>query len=341
MLLSDRDLKALVPQMDFETEEPGRAFDPEKQIQPCTIDLRLDSQFWEPRTPKVGRVIDFRNSPYGEADVSRLFRRRWLSGNEAITIRPGQMILARTYEKFTIPNGHAGKLEGRSTFARLGLSVHATGDFINPGWRGRMPLQLINHGKVPIVLMPYVPICQLLVTPTSSPSDRPYGDETTGHKYANDLGGPSKYWLDVHVQKLQEAYKQAKVPETIRDTFTKVLARRDLEATDRFMTFIRQLPESEVTSAREVLFKFATQDERRAKRRKSLLVVGRWAMLLPVSTALGAAVRPPPYEWGSYLIWIVAAACLIPGVWLLAYAPEPAAPFTTAEVEEYFDGGGT
>lgn len=158
MPLSDRDLRQIIPEMAFETDDHTRPFDLETQVQPCSIDLRLDRRFWIPRRPFSSRLfrrsLDLRSSVTGEIDVRRLFMTWSLHKDEGITVKPGEMILGRTFEKFTVPNGFAGKLEGRVSFSRLGLSVHCTGDFINPGWRGRMPLQIVNHGVVPITLAP-------------------------------------------------------------------------------------------------------------------------------------------------------------------------------------------
>ncbi len=80
--------------------------------------------------------------------------------------------MGRVYEKLHIPERYAGKIEGRSSFARLGLSIHATGDFINPGWSGFMPLQLYNAGEYPIVITPYLPLCQLMLIPLSGLPER-------------------------------------------------------------------------------------------------------------------------------------------------------------------------
>src|SRR5581483_240491 len=119
MLLCDRDLRQLLPQMQFETGDHRRPFNPQEQIQPCSIDLRLDRCFWEPKKPSWFPAIDFRDAQKGQVVSSRLWQRRWCKLGEGITVKPGRMILGRTLEKFTVPNGYAGKLEGRSTFARL------------------------------------------------------------------------------------------------------------------------------------------------------------------------------------------------------------------------------
>lgn len=163
------------------------------------------------------------------------------------------MILARTFEKFTIPNGKAGQLHGRSSLARLGLSVYCTGGFINPGYRGRMPLQLMNHGVVPIVLTPYITICQLVVTNTTSVSDMPYGAPDAGHVYMNDDGGPSKFWLDRALKELSETFRQGKVAADVQRTFRDVLGSGDAETMDRFSRYFSSLRSGEITSPREVL----------------------------------------------------------------------------------------
>jgi deoxycytidine triphosphate deaminase len=100
MLLSDRDLRALVNQMSFETAEHQRPFSPEDQIQPCTIDLRLDRCFWRTRKPVQRGAIDLHRAGLGELEMRRLFKTEWLHEGEGITVRPGEMLLGRTFEKW-------------------------------------------------------------------------------------------------------------------------------------------------------------------------------------------------------------------------------------------------
>ena len=206
MILSDRDLTPLVAEFQFETSDHQRPFNLEEQLRPCSIDLRLDRCFWVLKK-RTRRPLDLRSASPGAIEIRRLFNAKWLHDGEGVSVRPGEMILGRTFEKFTIPNGYAGKLEGRSTYARLGLSVHCTGDFINPGWRGHMPLQLVNHGNFPITLTPYMRICQLLVMQVSSQSIKPYGSDPND-MYHNDEGGPSKYWLDKSLAGLRKSFGQ-------------------------------------------------------------------------------------------------------------------------------------
>lgn len=335
MLLSDRDLHALLPHLAFETDEPRRPFVPADQIQPCSIDLRLDRCFWLPAKPYGRGKVDFRNPAQGQINMQRLFRRRWLRMGEGITLKPGQMILGRTFEQFTIPNGYAGKLEGRSTFARLGLSIHCTGDFINPGWRGRMPLQLVNHGVAPLILTPYLPVCQLLLLRTTSESDKPYGTDVVGHKYMNDEGEPSRYWQDARIRRLQEACGRVPLPERVQRAFIEFIGSRGSEIVDRFLAFLNSLPSTEITNPREVLEQFADQDTRRAVWKRRALLFCKWFSFLPVGVALGSLLKQP-YELAHFIFWGVSLSLLPLGFWANFFAREPDAPFTVRDVEEHF-----
>jgi deoxycytidine triphosphate deaminase len=151
MYLVDSQLEALLPELDFDTPDPAHPFLPTEQIQPCSIDLRLDSVFWRHRR---GRPIDLRHARVADLHPRRHWRKIVLSSGQSVRLKPGEMILARTFEQFTIPRGYSGKLEGRSSFARLGISIHCSADFINPGYRGHMPLQIVNNGKSAVILVP-------------------------------------------------------------------------------------------------------------------------------------------------------------------------------------------
>jgi deoxycytidine triphosphate deaminase len=96
--------------------------------------------------------IDLGRSSIHELDPIRDWKRFEVNEGQFVTLKPGQTIMARVYERFRMPDDCAGKIEGRSSFARLGLAVHCTGDFINPGWEGYMPLQLSNVGPYPLRL---------------------------------------------------------------------------------------------------------------------------------------------------------------------------------------------
>ena len=129
MYLSDRDIKLLLPELDINVEGGFPPFDPDAQIATCSIDLRLGSSFWRPQRRKI--ALDLRKPRLFEVQPSRYYRRESLAEGQVIVIKPGQLLLGRTLEQFTVPNGHLFDLTGRSSFARLGLMVNVTGGHIN------------------------------------------------------------------------------------------------------------------------------------------------------------------------------------------------------------------
>ncbi len=331
MLLSDGDIRRILTDLNFETGDPQRPFKPNEQIQPASIDLRLDRCFWFPRRSRRKR-ISFLSASLSELEMQRLFERRCFRLGEGVTLRPGELVLGRTFETFTLPNGCAGKLEGRSTFARLGLSIHCTGDFINPGWRGRMPLQLVNHGRVPVVLTPYVDICQLLIFRTTALSEKAYGSGELSSKYMNEDGEPSRVWMDARLKKLREASGKVNLPDHIHKEFVRVLGKRDVRILDRFTEFLDQQPNGDLTNAREVMERFADEEKGRkawAPRRHSLF---KWLPFALFSTSLGLLVRPP-YTWLYYAIWATTTVLLIPGFYYMFFAEPPGEFFLQEDLE--------
>jgi hypothetical protein len=179
-------------------------------------------------------------------------------------VKPGQVVMGRVYERFTVPPGYAGKIEGRSSFARLGLAVHCTGDFINPGWQGYMPLQLYNVGPYPLRIPPYFPVCQLMLVKLSSMSERSYGDPDLESKYVNDDGGPSLWWRDATVRALQTRLGKFDRAGRIQQEIVDLMRDETPEVIGRFQDYMEHLPVGEVTGTEEVLEGFA-DNERRLK----------------------------------------------------------------------------
>jgi deoxycytidine triphosphate deaminase len=329
-MLSDRDLKSLVPAMDFKTAESALPFDIDKQIHACSINLRLDKCFWFFRKMRRNFRIDLRKPDVGELYVRRAFRQRWYRAGDAITVAPGEMILGRTFEEFQIPNGYAGKLEGRSTFSRMGISIHCTGDFINPGWRGRMPLQLVNNSPIPINLTPHMEICQLLVIRTSSESDKPYG---IGQKYHNDDGGPTKFWADTSLIALRESLQR--IPGKWAGDIIRLLGERDSELIDDCAQFLSSIPTEKASNAREAMEMFAKTDTKNYKRTKGGLWFCQWVPGIIIATGAGIFFATP-YGRLHYLCWIASIIMFPILIWASVYAEEPRKPFIQKDVDEIF-----
>jgi deoxycytidine triphosphate deaminase len=316
--LSDRDLADLLPSLDVQTHHPDYPFDAGEQIQPCSIDLRLSNVFWRPRRRshvlrrmfRRGVTVDLRRSHLQEIDPRREWKKFELADGQSTTILPGRVLLARIYERFSVPPDYAGKIEGRSSFARLGLMVHCTGDFINPGWGGFMPLQLYNASQFPIRILPYLPICQLMVVKLSSTPTRTYGDEDLRSKYVNDDGGPSYWWRDRRVEEIHKRLGQVHVPEQIQNEIVERVRFKDPDLLERFQRFVGTRRSGQVENADAILEDFSKQEDRR--RWKDRAAGLPFALGAPTTLA---SLFVTPFGLVHYIIWGITAAGVAPGIY--------------------------
>ena len=132
-------------------------FKKDVQVQPASVDLRLGNRIM--RFKDDVKSFDIKNIQ----EIMAYLTVQYVNEGEPIEVGPNQVLFAQIYEQISIPNYLSARIEGRSRVARLGLSVHCTGDYINPGFAGAMPLQIINHNFFPIVLYPYIGICQMIL----------------------------------------------------------------------------------------------------------------------------------------------------------------------------------
>jgi len=96
-------------------------------------------------------------------------------------------VLGATHERVTLPNDIVARLEGKSSLGRLGLLIHSTAGYIDPGWDGTLTLELSNVANLPIVLTPGMPIGQISFMRMSTPVDRPYGSPGLGSRYQGQI----------------------------------------------------------------------------------------------------------------------------------------------------------
>ena len=106
-----------------------------------------------------------------------------IEAGESFVIHPGEFCLGRTMEWVELPDDVVARIEGKSSLGRLGLIVHATAGFIDPGWKGTLTLELNNLTRVPIRLHPGLPIAQLSFMALDAPAEHPYGSPELGSHY--------------------------------------------------------------------------------------------------------------------------------------------------------------
>ena len=180
-ILSDKDIKSYIQQKRI-TIEPFL----EENIGPSSVDLRLDNKF-----------LIFKHSDITHVDPRNVKREELMSevlkdGNNPFIIHPGEFILSNTIESVTLPADIVGRLDGRSSWGRLGIIVHSTAGNVHPGFSGQLTLEIANISKLPVCLYPGSKICQIAFQLLSSPAEKPYNVRKES-KYLNQQGpGASK-----------------------------------------------------------------------------------------------------------------------------------------------------
>jgi len=211
-------------------------------------------------------------------------------------------LLGRTLEEFTIPNGYAAELVGRSSFARLGLMVTVTGGFINPGWRGRMPLQMVNFSPNSIRLISGIPICQIRIVRLTDKAERTYGLLELNSKYMNDDGGPSYWWRDKRIKELHKVLAEKDVAVSVQERLGQVIGKTEPEIVERLEKFVGSLRIEELQNADTTLDNFAKSEDRRRTFRQWFIHVGRALFTAGIPISLWAWNKLP-IQWWHYMIW--------------------------------------
>jgi dCTP deaminase len=150
-------------------------WDPEL-VQPASVDLRLGDSFRVFHNHRTS-AIDLRNPP------ENLTEEVVVPAEGPFVIHPGEFCLGRTLEWVELPDDIVARIEGKSSLGRLGLIVHATAGFCDPGWKGTLTLELNNLTRVPIKLYAGLPIAQLSFMSLDRPALRPYGSPGLGSHY--------------------------------------------------------------------------------------------------------------------------------------------------------------
>ena len=169
MILSDGTIRKLLAE--------GRiAIDPleETFIQTASVDVRLDDTFLVFRRHTSSDI-----DPWQTNDT--LMERVTVKEGDPFILHPGEFVLGTTLERLTLPDDIVARIEGKSSLGRLGLLIHATAGFVDPGWtNGQITLELSNVAPLPIRLWPGMKIAQLSFMLMDQPAERPYGHPELG-----------------------------------------------------------------------------------------------------------------------------------------------------------------
>jgi len=174
-ILSDKHIKKFIDEGKISIDP---LIDPEMQIQPSSVDLRIGNEF---RGFKIIKkpFID----PKDPENIDSYMESVHIEDGEAFIIHPNEFTLATTFETIKVPNDLVARVEGRSSMGRLGITMHVTAGFIDPGFEGKITLEISNIGKMPVALYPGQRVCQIVFETMTSPAEKPYGHPARDSKY--------------------------------------------------------------------------------------------------------------------------------------------------------------
>lgn len=181
MILTDREIKlAIEKDLIIIDPRPGP-----NAFSSTAVDLTLDPNITEFKSPAGGveYVIDPGHPEFNsETTLSHVSDKRVIDGAAGYCLMPSQLVLAWTAEFVNLVshNRIAARVEGKSSLARLGLAVHVTAPTIHAGFAGRIRLEMVNHGKVPVRLRVGMRICQLIFEQTLGTPDKGYQGQFSG-----------------------------------------------------------------------------------------------------------------------------------------------------------------
>ena len=159
MILSDKSIKERL-------DEEGLVISPldVEDIQPCSVDLHL------------------------RYDLKSIHDTYFDLREEDYILKPDEFILGSTTEYVCIPENLSGFVDGKSSIGRLGVAIHITAGFIDPGFRGHVTLEIKNNSDKPFVLKEGMSIAQTIFFTLTTPCDVPYGDEKRSSHYQDSIG---------------------------------------------------------------------------------------------------------------------------------------------------------
>src|SRR5688572_29205555 len=173
-VLSDKSIREAI-------ESGHLVIDPweERFLQPASVDLRLGREF---------RVFRNYRLPYIDVkqEMETLTELITMEDDTPFILHPDEFVLAVTRERVEVPSDLVGRLDGKSSLGRLGLIVHSTAGFVDPGFKGRLTLELRNISNLPITLYADMPVSQISFSRLTTPADKPYG--SAGSKYQGQDG---------------------------------------------------------------------------------------------------------------------------------------------------------
>jgi len=176
MILSDISIRAAIEAGTISIEP----FDP-AMVQPSSVDVRVDRYFRVFENHRYPFIDPKRDQPDLTTEIST-------EVDHPFMLHPGEFVLGSTLEVVRLGESIVARLEGKSSLGRLGLLIHSTAGFVDPGFEGHLTLELSNVATLPIAIYPGMKIGQLSFYELSTPAETPYGSAGARSKYQGQRG---------------------------------------------------------------------------------------------------------------------------------------------------------
>ena len=189
MILSDKDIKAAIAQGQIEiTSADGNHG---QVIGPSSYDIRLGKFFKVYKHAHLA-ILD-PTKPESFEDVTETIE---IADGKPFIVQPGEFVLGVTMETVKLPDNIVARVEGRSSLGRLGIIIHSTAGFIDPGFEGSITLEITNINRMPVALYPGMRIGQFAFENMTSAAQVPYNKKKCSKYMGQSLPEESRVALD-------------------------------------------------------------------------------------------------------------------------------------------------
>lgn len=184
-MLSDKTIKEYLANGKIIIEPIG-----ENVIQPASVDLHIADE-----------LLVFKNTGKALIDLAKstddFMEKVIIQSDTPFILQPNEFILGSTLETVKLDTDIVARLDGKSSLGRIGLMIHSTAGFVDPGWNGDLTLELLNTSPLPITLYRKMRICQIAFYKLSSEPDIAYGNRKIGSNYQSQKGPTqSRYYVN-------------------------------------------------------------------------------------------------------------------------------------------------
>ena len=189
MILSDRDIKLALASGRVKIEScPSEML---QHIHASSMDLHLGNSFKLYEHSRFA-VIDPKRPETFQGNMRMIT----VADGDSYMVQPGEFVLGVTQECITVPDDLVVRVEGRSSLGRLGIIIHSTAGFVDPGFSGTITLEISNLNRLPVALYPGMRVCQLAFETMTSPAEQPYHLKPYSKYQGQSLPGESRLAMD-------------------------------------------------------------------------------------------------------------------------------------------------